>query len=269
MSPNDEGVPPPGAEVESALADLTSPAPLDFGLRVLRRVGIPRDRYDSYVRLETDSGGLYVAFSPQAVTGAVLETMVVSTEMFEELHWSRTGRTAIRGTVPLTGLRTAVRTGRAGRLPVDLGPLPSGQRAVLEAVRRVPKGQLRPASWIAREAGVDEESVVPDALRANPVVLLVPCHRVTYEDGTPCDAAYLPGTGRALRSAEGIDMARFARFARDGTVLLGSDTTRIFCHPTCAHARRITPAHQRPFHNAAEARGAGYRACLVCRPVAA
>lgn len=269
MSPNDEGVPSSEAEVESALADLTSPAPLDFGLRVLRRVGIPEDRYDSYVRLETDSGGLYVAFSPRAVTGAVLEAMVVSTEMFEELHWSRTGRTAIRATVPLPGLRTAVRTGRAGKLPIDLGPLPAGQRAVLEAVRSVPKGQLRPTGWIAREAGVDDGTVVAEALRANPVMLLVPCHRVTYEDGTPCDAAYLPGTGRALRSAEGIDMGRFTEFARHGTLLLGSDTTRIFCHPTCAHARRITPPHQRPFHSAAEARRAGYRACLVCRPVAA
>jgi len=268
VSPNDEGVPPSGVEVENALADLTSPAPLDFGLRVLRHVGVPQDRYDSYVRLETDSGGLYVAFSPHAVTGAVLETMVVSTEMFEELHWSRTGRTAIRCTVPFPGLRTAVRTGRARNLAIDLGSMPVGQRAVLEAVRSVPKGQLRPTSWIAREAGADDAKVV-EALRANPVTLLVPCHRVTYEDGTPCDAAYLPSIGQALRHAESIDMDRFAEFAQHGAVLLGSATTRIYCHPTCAHARRITPPHQRPFHSAAEAYQAGYRACRVCRPVAA
>ncbi|MFF9780020.1 MGMT family protein [Streptomyces sp. NPDC013978] len=268
MSPNDEGLPPSEAEVESALADLTSPAPLDFGLRVLRHVGIAEDRYDKYVRLETNSGGLYVAFSPHAVTGAMLETMVVSTEMFEELHWSRTGRTAIRSTVPFPGLRTAVRTKRARKLAIDLGPLSAGQRAVLEAVRNVPVGQLRPTSWIAREAGVGGDVDVDEALRANPVTLLVPCHRVTHEDGTPCDAAYLTSTGSALRAAEGIDMQRLAEFARHGAVLLGSDTTRIYCHPTCAHARRITPQHQRPFHSVAEARREGYRACRVCRPIA-
>ncbi|WP_312038244.1 MGMT family protein [Streptomyces galbus] len=269
MSPDEEGLPPSEDNVEGALADLTSPAPLDFGLRVLRHVGIAQDRYDQYVRLETESGGLYVAFSPQAVTGAVLETMVVSTQMFEELHWSRTGRTAIRATVPLPGLRTAVRTRRAGKLAIDLGGVSAVQRSVLEAVRSVPAGQLRPVSWVAREAGLRDTADVVEALRVNPVVLLVPCHRVTHDDGTPCDAAYLPGVGRALRAAEGIDMERFARFTEEGAVLLGSDTTRIFCHPTCAHARRITPQHQRPFHSAVEAHRAGYRACRVCRPVAA
>ncbi|WP_240799155.1 MGMT family protein [Streptomyces sp. A0958] len=230
-------------------------------------MGIPQDRYDQYVRLETDACGLYVAFSPQAVTGSVPSSMVVSTEMFEELHWSRTGRTAMRCDVPFRGLRTALRSGRAKNLAVDLGRLSEGQRAVLGAVRSVPRGQLRPMSWIAREAGTGQDTDVLEALRLNPVVHLVPCHRVTYEDGTPCDAAYLPSTGRALRDAEGIDMERVAEFGRQGLSLLGSDTTRIFCHPTCAHARRITAAHQRPFHDAAEAHRAGFRACRVCRPV--
>ncbi|RSS80413.1 cysteine methyltransferase [Streptomyces sp. WAC06614] len=194
--------------------------------------------------------------------------MVVSTEMFEEMHWCRTRRTAIRSTAPFPGLRPAVRTGRAKQLPIDFGPLDAGHRAVLEAVRTVPKGQLRPIGWIAREAGVPgDPELVTAALAANPVTLLVPCHRITYDDGSPCDAAYLPGTGRALRAAEDIDMDRLARLSQDGAVLLGSETTHIFCHPTCAHARRITPRHQRPFASAGAARRAGFRACRSCRPV--
>ncbi|MFC9297279.1 MGMT family protein [Streptomyces sp. NPDC057011] len=271
MSTDDEGTAPasPQPDLESALAGLTTPAPVDFGLRVLQHVGISRNRYDRYVHLPTDAGGLYVAFSPLAVTGATLEAMVVSAEMFEEVHWSRTRRTAIRATTPFPGLRPALRTGRAKTLPIDLGALDGLQRAVLEAVRTVPRGQLRPVGWIAREAGVPSaaEAAVVAALAANPVTLLVPCHRVTYEDGSPCDAAYLPGTGRALRAAEGIDMERVAALAGRGMVLLGSDTTNIYCHPTCAHARRITPPHQRPFRNASEARRAGYRACRSCRPL--
>ncbi|MFG2877345.1 MGMT family protein [Streptomyces sp. NPDC048337] len=277
MSTNDEGTASSRPDLESALADLTTPAPVDFGLRVLRHVGISPGRYDRYVHLPTDAGGLYVAFSPLAVTGSTLESMVVSAEMFEEVHWSRTRRTAIRDTTPFPGLRPALRTGRAKALPIDLGGLDEQQCAVLEAVRTVPRGQLRPISWIAREAGLPsareaglpsagEEAVVA-ALAANPATLLVPCHRITYEDGSPCDAAYLPGTGRALRAAEDIDMERLAALAGRGVVLMGSDTTNIYCHPTCAHARRITPPHQRPFHSASEARRAGYRACRSCRPL--
>ncbi|MCP9944183.1 hypothetical protein LUX12_04275 [Streptomyces somaliensis] len=52
-----------------------------------------------------------------------------------------------------------------------------------------------------------------------------------------------------------------------GTVFLGSDTTRVYCHPTCAHARRIVPRHQVPFRSAREADRAGYRPCKSCRPV--
>lgn len=270
MSTSNEDSPFSRHDPESALADLTTPAPVDFGLRVLRHVGISQERYDTYVHLETDAGGLYVAFSPRAITGAALVTMVVCPEMFEELHWSRTRRTAIRATTPFPGLRPALRTGRAKGLPIDLGDLEEGHRAVLEAVRTVPKGQLRPIGWIAREAGVEPDpEAVTRALAANPATLLVPCHRITYEDGSPCDAAYLPSTGQSLRSAEHIDMERLAGLAQRGAFLLGSETTNIYCHPTCAHARRITPRHQRPFPSASEARRAGYRACRSCRPATA
>ncbi|GGX26796.1 MGMT family protein [Streptomyces noursei] len=269
MSPQDEGQRPAQQDLESALADLTSPAPVDFGLRVLQRVGIPVERYDTYVRLDLDTGGLYVAHSPAAITGAVLESMVVSPDMFEELHWIRTQRTAIRSTTPFPGLRPALRTGRAKNLPVDLTGLSPAEQAVLGAVRMIPKGQLRPVSWIAREAQVDNADVINRALARNPVTLLIPCHRVTDDEGRPCDAAYLPSTGAALRAAENIDMRRLAELTQHGAVFLGSDTTHIYCHPTCAHARRITPRHQRPFRSAHEARLAGYRACRSCRPVTA
>ncbi|MFF3175878.1 MGMT family protein [Streptomyces sp. NPDC057900] len=272
MSQNDNTGPAPrGSSLEDALAGLTSPGPVDLALRILRHVGISHERYDAYVLLETGAGGLYAAYSPTAVTGSALDSMVVSPEMFEEIHWQRTGRAAIRSTMPFPGLRPALRTGRAKSLPVDLTGLDAHERAVLKAVRTVPKGQLRPVGWIAREADVvdmpDVNGFVARTLARNPLTLLIPCHRVTYEDGTPCDGAYTPATGRALRSAEGIDMLRLAELSRRGGVLLGSDTTYIYCHPTCAHARRITPPHQRPFRTAAEARGAGYRACRSCRPV--
>ncbi|MDX3451634.1 MGMT family protein [Streptomyces sp. ME02-8801-2C] len=259
-----------GDDFTRRLPDLASAAPPDFALRVLRRVGISEDHYDSYVRLDTAAGGLFVAASPQAVTGACLDSAGLTGAAFEELHRARTGRSAIPGSKPWPGIVPALRTGRAHRLAIDLSGLPEEQRAVLEAVRNIPAGQLRPLSWIAREAGTGSPPSAADILRAlaaNPVAVLIPCHRVTHDNGSPCDAAYLPKAGEALRRAEHIDMTRVTELSRAGTVFLGSDTTFIYCHPTCAHARRITPGHRVHFRTAHDAREAGYRACKSCRPI--
>ncbi|MEU3096240.1 MGMT family protein [Streptomyces sp. NPDC006967] len=247
-------------------AGLTAEPPADFAVRVLRRAGVPRETYDTYVRLDTAVGALFVAASPEAVTGAALDTDGSTATAFEELHRARTGRSALRSARAFPGVVTALRTGRARRLPIDLSPHGPVERAVLEAVRSVPVGQLRPVGWIAQEAGTAPEAVA-GAVAQNPAAVLIPSHRVTYDDGTPCDAAHLPDTGDALRAAEGIDLRRVAELHRRGVVFLGSDTTRIYCHPTCAHARRITPPHQVPFSTAREAGLAGYRACRSCRPL--
>lgn len=267
---SEEGLqaPTPLDGLERALAELASPAPADFGLRILRHVGIPPERYDTWFRLDTAAGGLYVAHSPAAVTGAALESAVAGPEEFEQQHRHRTRRTAIRSASPFPGVRGALRTGRARSLPIDLWGLSAMEQAVLAAVRAIPSGQLRPVDWVAREAGTAAEAV-PGALVRNPVAVLIPGHRVTRSDGTPYDAGLPPGAGPALRAAEGIDMRRLEDLAQRGAVFLGSDTTRIYCHPTCAHARRITPPHQQPFRSAREARAAGYRACRACRPVSA
>ncbi|MFJ7153198.1 MGMT family protein [Streptomyces sp. NPDC100445] len=263
---SDREVPRPDAD-RSGLAGLATEPPADFAVRVLRRTGVPRDVYDTYVRLDTAVGGLFVAASPEAVTGAALDTGGLTATVFEELHRARTRRSAVRSARPFPGVTTALRTGRARRLPIDLSPLDPVDRAVLEAVRAVPAGQLRPVGWLARDAAVARELVL-GALARNPAAVLIPCHRVTYDNGTPCDAGHLPEVGDALRAAEGIDLLRVAELRRRGVVFLGSDTTRIYCHPTCAHARRITPPHQVPFRTAREAGRAGYRACRSCRPVA-
>ncbi|MFF8592345.1 Ada metal-binding domain-containing protein [Streptomyces sp. NPDC015220] len=254
-------------DIEAALAGLADPPPADFALRVLRRVGIPEERYDTWVSLDTPAGPLYVAHSPTAVTGALLARLAGGADEFEARHWRRTRRTAVRAVTPLRGVRTALRTGRAHRLPVDLAGLDPVERAVLTAVRSIPSGQLRPLGWVAREAPAAEAGTVLAALARNPVQVLIPSHRVTHDDGTPCDADLPEDCGAALRAAEGIDPVRLEELAARGAVFLGSDTTRVYCHPTCAHARRITPPHQRPFRTAGEAHRAGYRACRSCRPL--
>jgi AraC family transcriptional regulator of adaptative response/methylated-DNA-[protein]-cysteine methyltransferase len=51
----------------------------------------------------------------------------------------------------------------------------------------------------------------------------------------------------------------------DGRFIYGVTTTGIYCRPSCP-ARRPAPAHLRYFADGAQAREAGFRACLRCQP---
>lgn len=81
--------------------------------------------------------------------------------------------------------------------------MPTVQREVLEAIRRIPYGDTVTVEQLARIAGLDPENAddlqtVRTALRENPVPLLIPDYRVTDADGaTPTEIA------RQLRSVEG------------------------------------------------------------------
>ncbi|TPW33796.1 methylated-DNA--[protein]-cysteine S-methyltransferase [Oecophyllibacter saccharovorans] len=56
------------------------------------------------------------------------------------------------------------------------------QRKVWEALRRIPHGQTRRYGEIAQEVGGTARSV-GQAVAANPVLLLIPCHRVVAAQG--------------------------------------------------------------------------------------
>ncbi|MFF4264834.1 MGMT family protein [Streptomyces virginiae] len=249
------------------LDTLREAAPAGFAARVLDRVGVPAHRYDCYVRAESPVGTLYVAHGRGAVTGAAATDWYADDRAFEDAYRARTHRSALSGVKPPPGLARALR-GRDRTLRYAFGPLPEEQRAVLSATRAVPFGQLRPAAWLAREAGMPHlapEAVVA-AVRANPVPVLVPAHRLCTDDGLPADCGLPAAFERRLRDWEGVDAERVERFVRAGARFLGSGTTRIFCYPTCAHARRITARHEVPFTSADEASAAGFRGCLSCRP---
>ena len=79
--------------------------------------------------------------------------------------------------------------------------VPTEQRTVLEAVRNVPYGETVDVARIARLAGLDDEDAddlkeVRTALRANPVPLFVPDHRISGPGATP------PAVAERLRAIE-------------------------------------------------------------------
>ena len=70
-------------------------------------------------------------------------------------------------------------------VPVDLTALTPFQRRILSATARVPYGGLATYATVARRAGSPLASrAAGAALGANPIPIVVPCHRVVASDGT-------------------------------------------------------------------------------------
>ena len=68
---------------------------------------------------------------------------------------------------------------------VDISHLPDFTRAVLDEVRRIPFGETRSYAWVARTLGKGSASrAVGQAVKKNPVPIIIPCHRVVRQDGS-------------------------------------------------------------------------------------
>lgn len=69
--------------------------------------------------------------------------------------------------------------------PIDLSSGTSFQRQVWRAIVRIPYGRVRSYRWVAdRVGGRAYARAVGHALGANPVPIIVPCHRVVTSDGS-------------------------------------------------------------------------------------
>ncbi len=69
-------------------------------------------------------------------------------------------------------------------LPLDLRPATAFQRAVWKAAATIPYGETRSYAWIAKRIGRPKAArAVGQALGANPVPVIIPCHRVITSAG--------------------------------------------------------------------------------------
>ncbi len=76
-------------------------------------------------------------------------------------------------------------TRREFSLPVDWSAGTTFQRKVWKAIRRIPYGRVRSYQWVAmRVGGKQYARAVGMALGANPVPIVVPCHRIIAQDGS-------------------------------------------------------------------------------------
>jgi O-6-methylguanine DNA methyltransferase len=256
------------ADIEKALDDLGVDAPAGLADRTLVAVGLA----DAYGPLETVIGPIWVAFNGLGVSA--LES-AQSGPAFEARFRASHGRPAHRLAELPPRLTAAIQRRLDGdrrvSIPLDLRGHSTFEKDVWLKALEIPRGEVRPYGWIAAEIGRPKAvRAVGTALGHNPVPLVVPCHRVVRTDGMLGQYSLGgPANKRALLASEGLDPDGLEGLARSGVRYIGSDTTRIYCLPTCHNAKRITARHRSSFRSAAAAASAGYRACLECRPAVA
>jgi O-6-methylguanine DNA methyltransferase len=256
---------PTDAALADELAGLRSTAPKTLLPRTLVAVGLA----DAYAAIDSPIGRLFVAFNGLGVSAV---EQARDGDAFAARHSERTGRAAHAVTALPARLAAAIDRrldgDRRARIDLDLRGRTAFERDVWTKALEIPRGEVRPYGWIAAEIGRPRAvRAVGTALGHNPVPLIVPCHRVVRSDGFIGQYSLGgPANKRAILASEGLDPAELESLARAGIRYVGSDTTRVYCLPSCHAARRITAAHRVPFRSSAESRRSGYHACRQCRP---
>jgi methylated-DNA-[protein]-cysteine S-methyltransferase len=155
--------------------------------------------------------------------------------------------------------------------PLDLGSARSDfQRRVLETTARLPYGGVTSYAGIARQIGAPQAArPVAQALRWNPVPIVVPCHRVIGSTGALTGyAGKKVALKQRLLAIEGVHteaMRGDFRVPRDA--MYARDLADVeYCLPTCGSLSRRPLAELVLFGSRERAEGAGLRPCTTCRP---
>lgn len=249
------------------LHKLSGPAPVTLLPRILFGAGVA----DGYYPYDSPVGTVFVAFNPRGVSAVGHGD---DSSAFESDFAERFGRSIYLTREPNKVLdrqiRNALNAETVSHLPVDFRGLSDFTVDVLRKTAEIPPGEVRPYSWIADEIGRPHANrAVGTALAANPVPLLIPCHRVVRSDGHIGEYSFGAGLKQKLLEGEHVNVEQLEENANSGRRYLGSSSTHIFCYPTCRNARRITTKNQRWFPAINKAVASGYRPCKVCRPHAA
>lgn len=215
---------------------------------------------------EAEFGRIFVAHRNGAVLSAGADADAAA---FARSVAAQTGEPPlVEETLP-EALRRRIAAHLAGKrrfTDVDLSRLRPFTRRVLEKTAEIPRGQVRPYGWIAREIGAPGAvRAVGTALGQNPIPFIIPCHRVVRSDGRLGEYS---GGGPAVKArvleSEGVATAPL--LAGRGGEMVGCRSTHIFCYPTCHAAKRVRPENQLPFRSGSAAAAAGFRPCRLCRP---
>jgi len=124
--------------------------------------------------------GIDTVVLPKASRQAVLAELRISTaELLEGRMSSRLRKAQTQLTDYLAGAR------RSFDLPLDLSRGTSFQQKVWRTLQRVSYSRLRSYQWVAvRVGGRQYARAVGNAVGANPIPIVIPCHRIVAQDAS-------------------------------------------------------------------------------------
>ncbi len=223
---------------------------------------------DSYAVLHTPLGALTVAYNDIGISTIRLDTSNLDFERSFRLRFARPIRPVAALPTPLAdAIQALIRGEQAGELPFDLRSLKPFEHAVLLKALEIPRGEVRPYAWIAREIGRPQAvRAVGTALGNNPVPLLIPCHRVVRSDYRIGEYIFGQAIKRAVLDEEGAAPHILEELGRAGVRYLGDPADGTFCLPTCAGMHRRNDPKLLKLHSEHEALHAGLEPCDACRP---
>lgn len=248
--------------IQDQLAGLAGNPPAGVGEAVALGTGLA----DGYGFYDSPLGRVVVTFNPDGVSSVDL-----ADDHFQDRFDQRFGRSLLQAEAPSSwgrGIEDAIEAGRPGRLPVDLRSVTPFRADVLGAASSIPRGEVRPYSWLAAEVGrPNAVRAAGSAVAANPLPLIIPCHRVVRSDGGVGNYSLGgPENKLELLRREGAEPERLEDLARAHVRYQGNISTGVVCHPTCHALRRSKISNVAGFHTLDEAHRQGFRSCKVCRP---
>lgn len=245
----------------------------DARRRLLERLADLRSRLVHYRVFPSPLGPILIARSEQGVS--LVEYLARSGVTGSRL-FRAAGVEAQEDGTDLDGLHREIMDYLAGRRtrfewPLDLRLARSEfHRAVLTATAAIPYGAVSSYGGIARDIGHPAAvRGVAQALRHNPVPIVVPCHRIIGSDGHLVGyAGNRIGMKEQLLRVEGVRTihAGTPRIERRTMYHYDPNPERQYCLPTCGDIARRPLGQVKLFGRREQAEAAGLEPCANCRP---
>ena len=243
--------------------------------RLADRLGDLRNRLVAYRIFASPFGNLLIARSEQGVV--LIEYLDGASGLGASRLRRAYGVEAVEDGREVERLYDELREyldGRRDRLgwPLDLRLAGSAfHRAVLQATASIPYGAVVSYKRVARDVGRPEAvRAVAQALRWNPLPIVIPCHRVVGSSGALTGYAGSGETSRKQRllRVEGVPVVwahHDFEVPRDAVyVLVRGDTE--YCLPTCPSEETLRANPPTLFGSRERAEAVGLLPCTTCRP---
>lgn len=248
-----------------ALGDVKAPSTLLTG--VLEQCGL----MDRYWRLHTPIGDVFVAYNHAGISAVMRAADGAGFEAEFQARFRRPVRPAVEPPEELLrSVQAHLSSDKRWSVGFDLRGLSEFERAVLLKALEIPRGEVRPYSWIAKEIGRPGATrAVGNTLAHNPIPLLIPCHRVVRSDGLIGEYAFGQERKREMLRAEGAAPEVLESLARSGVRYYADTDDGTYCLPSCGQLHLRNDLRLLPFRRERDAVAAGFEPCGTCRPALA